>query len=44
MIDTYSAKEVKTRSGARIPISRGIHREFEDAYFAAIFGKAGDAL
>lgn len=44
MIDTYSAKEIKTRSGARIPISRGIHREFEGAYFSAIFGKAGDTL
>lgn len=44
LVDTYSVKEVKTHSGARIPLSRGIHREFESAYFSAIFGKAGEAL
>lgn len=41
-IDTYTAKEIKMRSGCRIPISRTCHKEFEAAYFAAIFGKAGD--
>lgn len=41
-IDTYTQKEARMRSGARIPISRSCHREFEAAYFAAIFGKAGD--
>lgn len=43
-IDTYTAKEIKMRSGCRIPISRNCHREFEEAYFCAIFGKAGDLL
>lgn len=41
-IATYTQKEVRMRSGARIPISRSCQREFEAAYFAAIFGKAGD--
>ena len=41
-IDTYTAKEIKMRSGCRIPISRNCHREFETAYFSLIFGKAGD--
>ena len=43
-IDTYTAKEIKMRSGCRIPISRNCQREFEAAYFRAIFGKAGDFL
>lgn len=43
-IDTYTAKEIKMRSGCRIPISRTCHREFEAAYFSAIFGKAGELL
>ena len=41
-IDAYSQKEIRMRSGARIPISRSCQREFEDAYFTAIFGKAGE--
>lgn len=41
-IDSYTSKEIKTRSGWRIPISRNAQREFEDAYFSAIFGEAGD--
>lgn len=41
-IDTYTPKEIKMRSGCRIPISRSCHKEFESAYFAALFGKAGD--
>jgi DNA-binding LytR/AlgR family response regulator len=43
-IDTFTAKEIRTRSGARIPISRSCHREFENAYFSVLFGKAGDDL
>lgn len=43
-IDTFTAKEIRTRSGARIPISRSCHREFESAYFSVLFGKAGDDL
>lgn len=42
-IDTYTAKEIKMRSGCRIPISRTCRKEFEAAYFSAIFGKAGDS-
>lgn len=43
-IDTFTAKEIRTQSGARIPISRSCHREFEQAYFSVLFGKAGDTL
>ena len=41
-IETYSQKEIVMRSGCRIPISRGCNKEFETAYFAFLFGKAGD--
>ena len=41
-IDTYTLREIKTRSGCRIPISRKYHRDFETAYFSVIFGKAGE--
>ena len=43
-IDTFTAKEIRTQSGARISISRSCHREFEKAYFSVLFGKAGDDL
>ena len=42
MISTYTAKEIKMRSGCRIPISRSCHKEFESAYFSLLFGKAGE--
>ena len=41
-IDTYSPKEIRMRSGCRIPISRSCQKEFESAYFSVLFGKAGD--
>ena len=41
-IKTYTPKEITTYSGSRIPISRSCHKEFETAYFATLFGKAGD--
>ena len=41
-IDTFAAKEIRTQSGARIPISRSCHREFEKAYFSVLFGDAGE--
>lgn len=41
-IATYTAKEITMRSGCRIPISRSCQKTFEGAYFAAVFGKAGD--
>jgi len=41
-IDTYTIKEIKMRSGCRIPIARSCHKEFESAYFKIIFGKAGE--
>ena len=41
-IDSYTQKEILMRSGCRIPISRGCHKEFETAYFAFLFGKVGD--
>ena len=43
-IVTFTAKEIRTHSGARISISRSLHREFENAYFSVLFGKDGDAL
>jgi DNA-binding LytR/AlgR family response regulator len=43
-IDTFTAKEIRTRSGARIPISRSCHREFEKAYFSVLFGTAEEEL
>ena len=42
-IDTYSHKEIRMRSGYRIPISRNCQKAFEAAYFAVTFGKAGEA-
>lgn len=41
-IDTYTPKEIRMRSGCRIPISRSHRKEFETTYFAVLFGKAGD--
>ena len=41
-IDTFTLKEVTMRSGKRSPISRSCHKEFEAAYFAITFGKAGE--
>lgn len=43
-IESYCAKEITMRSGFRIPISRNRHREFEEAYFRVLFGKAGEQL
>ena len=41
-IDTYTLKEVRMRSGCRIPIARSCNKEFEAAYFKIIFVKAGE--
>lgn len=41
-IETYTPKEIRMRSGFRIPISRSCQKEFESAYFEYLFGKAGD--
>ena len=35
-IDCFTAKEIRTRSGARIPISRNLHKDFESAYFSVL--------
>lgn len=43
-IDTFATKEIRTRSGARISISRSCHKEFESAYFSVLFGKAGEEI
>lgn len=43
-IDTFTTKEIRMQSGARIPISRSCHQEFESAYFSVLFGKAGEDL
>ena len=34
---TYTQKEIRMQSGARIPISRGCHAEFDAAYFDLLF-------
>lgn len=36
-IATYTQKEIQMQSGARIPISRSCHGEFEAAYFDLLF-------
>ena len=36
-ITSYTQKEIQMRSGARIPISRSCHAEFEAAYFDLLF-------
>lgn len=41
-IDMYTTKEIRMRSGAVIPVSRGYHKDFEAAYFSVLFGKAGE--
>ncbi len=41
-IETYTPKEIRMRSGFRIPIARGSQKEFESIYFEFLFGKAGD--
>ena len=37
-ITAYTAKEITMRSGCRIPISRSLHKQFKEAYFALLFG------
>jgi len=44
LIETFMARELRTRSGARIPISRSCHQEFEKAYFSVLFGTAEEEL
>lgn len=41
-IETYTLKEIKMRSGSRLPISRSCQKDFEAAYFSLIFEKVGD--
>ena len=41
-IDTYTTKEIRMRSGYRIPISRNCQTDFENAYFSYTFKKAGE--
>ena len=41
-INSFTAKEIRMQSGCRIPISRSFQKEFETAYFTALFGKAGE--
>jgi DNA-binding LytR/AlgR family response regulator len=41
-IDTYTTKEIRMRSGYRIPISRNCQNDFENAYFSYTFKKAGE--
>lgn len=40
-VSSYSAKEISMRSQATIPLSRNLIKDFKEAYFAALFGKAG---
>ena len=41
-IQTYNHKELTMNSGARIPISRSCHKEFETTYFTTLFKKVGE--
>lgn len=41
-INRYSHTEAVMRSGCRIPISRSHQKTFDNAYFHAVFEKAGD--
>ena len=41
-INSFTSKEIRMQSGYRIPISRSFQKEFEAAYFSALFGKAGE--
>ena len=41
-IRSYTANEIILRSGRSVRISRSLHKEFEAAYFSAVFGRAGD--
>ena len=43
-IDTYMVKEIKMRSGCFIPVARSCQKQFEEAYFSVIFGKAGEEV
>ena len=43
-IYTYTSKEIILNSGARIPISRNCHKEFETVYFETAFGKVDEIL
>lgn len=41
-IKTFTSKEIRMRSDCRISISRNCQKDFENAYFEVLFGKAGD--
>ena len=41
-IDMYTSKELKMHLGCSIPISRSCQKAFETAYFAVLFGEAGE--
>ena len=41
-IDIYTVKEIKMHSGCFIPVARSCQKQFEEAYFSVIFGKAGE--
>jgi DNA-binding LytR/AlgR family response regulator len=41
-INTYTKTEIRTVSGAIVPISRSLSAAFEDVYFSQLFGKVGD--
>ncbi|MBR2879480.1 MAG: LytTR family transcriptional regulator DNA-binding domain-containing protein, partial [Oscillospiraceae bacterium] len=41
-IKTFTSNEITMNSDYRLPISRGCQKEFEEVYFATLFGKAGE--
>ena len=41
-INTYTKTEIRTVSGAIVPISRSLSAAFEELYFSQMFGKVGD--
>ena len=43
-IESYSTKEIKMRSGCRIPLSRNLQREFEAIYFSTTPDTPNDSI
>lgn len=41
-IKSFTHKEITMQSGWRVPIARNSYKEFEAAYFSAVFGRAGE--
>lgn len=42
LIDSYTSKEIRMRTSQIIPLSRNLHKEFEQMYFSTLFMKEGE--